>query len=198
MIECILEEPLASARHGAAPLLREREQFSSHLLRQGTSHLRVGSIAAYLIHVIRLMELSSLRNVELEEVKNARECWARYRGPQGRRRAKIPARPFSEFANGFIEWIRSRQGLSPVTTKSYSYKAGAFLTWLANRKKQLSSVSLNDVDDFLADKAGLGWQPSTLASQAQALRAFFEHATRRGWCPPGDTRLLATKKAENA
>jgi integrase/recombinase XerD len=61
MIESILKERPALARHRAAPLLREREQFLSHLLRQGTSHLRVRSIAAYLIH----MELTSLRNVKL-------------------------------------------------------------------------------------------------------------------------------------
>jgi integrase/recombinase XerD len=58
MIESILKEQPALARHRAAPLLREREQFLSHLLRQGTSHLRVRSIAAYLIHVVLLLELT--------------------------------------------------------------------------------------------------------------------------------------------
>src|SRR5712664_1924417 len=48
---------------------------------------RVRSVAAYLIHIIRLMELTSLRNVELEEIKKAGECWANYRGPHRRRRA---------------------------------------------------------------------------------------------------------------
>jgi hypothetical protein len=68
MIEGILEEPLALIRHETTPLLKEREEFLSHLLRQGTSHLRVRSIAGYLIQVVRLMELTSLRNVRLEEI----------------------------------------------------------------------------------------------------------------------------------
>ena len=91
MIESILKERPALARHRAAPLLHEREQFLSHLLRQGTSLLCVRSIAGYLIHIVRLLELTSLRNVELDEVKNAGECWARYRGPHRRRRAGISA-----------------------------------------------------------------------------------------------------------
>ncbi len=218
MIESILKERPALERHRAAPLLREREQFLSHLLRQGTSHLRVRSIAAYLIHIVRLLELTSLRNVELEEIKTAGDCWARDQGR--RRRAGISAafcftnvarrwfrfhgrltlpqataNPLSEFVNDFIEWMRSKQGLSPATVKAYSHKAGAFLTWLAGRQKQLSLVSLNDVDDFLADKAALGWQPSTLTSQAQALRAFFEHAARRGWCASGIGRGIRSSAA---
>ena len=39
-------------------------------------HHRVRSIAAYLIHIIRLIDLTSLRIVELEEIKKAGECWA--------------------------------------------------------------------------------------------------------------------------
>ena len=91
MIEAILKEQPALARHRAAPLLREREQFLSHLLLQGTSRLCVRSIAAYLIHIVRLLELTSLRNVELDGVKNAGECWARYQRPHRRRRAEISA-----------------------------------------------------------------------------------------------------------
>jgi hypothetical protein len=87
MIEGILEEPLALTRHRTAPLLGEREQFLSHLLRQGTSHRRVRSIAAYLIHIVRLLELTSLRSVGVEEIKKAGECWANYRGPHRRRKA---------------------------------------------------------------------------------------------------------------
>jgi len=210
MIEGILEEPLALTRHRTAPLLREREQFLSYLLRQGTSHHRVRSIAAYLIHIVRLMELTSLRSVKLEEIERAGKCWASYRGPHRRRKAgraaafcftsvakkwlrfhgqltvpPTPAHPFSEFIRDFIECMRSTQGLSPDTIRSYSSRAGIFLKWLGSRHEALGSVSLRDVDDFLASKAAGGWRPMTLASQGQALRAFFGHAATRGWCAPG-------------
>src|SRR6267378_3078280 len=175
MIEGILEEPLALTRHRTAPPLREREQCLTRLLWQGTSHRRVRSIAAYLIHIVRLLELTSLRSVGVEEIKKAGECWANYRGPHRRRKAgraaafcftnvakkwfrfhgrltvpPVPTHPFSELIKDFIECRRSTQGLSQDTIRSYSSRAKVFLRWLASRHQVLSSVSPHDVDDFLA------------------------------------------------
>ena len=76
MIENILEEPLALARHRLAPLVKEREEFPSLLLGQGTSRRRLRSIAAYLIHAVRLLRLTNLRDVKVEEIKKAAESWA--------------------------------------------------------------------------------------------------------------------------
>jgi integrase/recombinase XerD len=76
MIDSILEQSGARRRHHVAPLLKEREQLLSHLLHQGTSQHRVRSVAAYLIHIVRLMELTTLRRVDLKEIKEAGECWA--------------------------------------------------------------------------------------------------------------------------
>lgn len=59
MMDSILEQLGTRSRHRLAPLLKEREQYLSHLLPQGTSRLRVRSVAAYLIHIVRLMELTS-------------------------------------------------------------------------------------------------------------------------------------------
>lgn len=213
MMDSILEQSGARSRHQLAPLLKEREQYLSHLLRQGTSRIRARSIAAYLIHIIRLMELTSLRSVELEEIKRAAECWANYRGPHRRRRTgkaaafcftnvaknwfrfhgcltvpPAPPQPFHELIRDFVESMRSAQGLSPETIRGYSSRAGIFLRWLAKRHDSLFSISLNDVDDFLAGKATDGWSPATLAAQGQALRAFFGHAGIRGWCAPGIAR----------
>ena len=110
MIEGIVEEPLALTRHRTAPLLVEREQFLSHLLRQGTSHGRVRSIAAYLLHIVRLMELTSLRTVSLEEIKKAGECWANYRGPY-RKRKTGKAAAFC-FTNVAKKWFRFHDRLA--------------------------------------------------------------------------------------
>jgi integrase/recombinase XerD len=213
MIDRILEQPGARRRHRAAPLLKEREQFLSHLLHQGSSQHRVRSVAAYLIHIVRLMELTTLRKVDLKEIKEAGECWANYRGPCRRKRAGRTAafcftnvaknwfrfhgqltlppaspRPFHELIEDFVESMRSAQGLSDDTIKGYSSRAGVFLRWLAQRQNGLSSVSLNDIDEFLATKARDGWRPASLAAQGQALRSFFAHAGTRGWCAPGLAR----------
>jgi len=119
--------------------------------------------------------------VEVEEIKRAGECWANYRGPHRRRKAgraaafcftnvakkwfrfhgrltvtPVPAHPFTELIKDFIECMRSTQGLSPDTIRSYSSRARVFLQWLASRQQALSSVSLDDADDFLADKTADG------------------------------------------
>ena len=104
MMDSIWEQAGARRRHRVAPLLKEREQYLSHLLQRGTSQHRVRSVAAYLIHIIRLMELTTLRKVDLEEIKKAGECWANYRGPHRRRRAGRTA-AFC-FTNVAKNWFR--------------------------------------------------------------------------------------------
>ena len=213
MMDSILEQSAARRRHRVVPLLKEREQFLSHLLQRGTSQNRVRSVAAYLIHIIRLMELTTLRRVDLEEIKKAGVCFGNYRGPHRRGSAgrtaaysftnvaknwfrfhgqlaipPAPPLPFDEQIRDFVEFMRSAQGLSPVTIRGYSSRAGIFLGWLAKRQNSLSSVSLNDVDEFLASKATDGWCPGTLATHCQALRAFFGYAGIRGWCAPSIAR----------
>jgi integrase/recombinase XerD len=124
MIEGILEEPLALTRHRTAPLLREREQFLAHLLREGTSHRRVRSIAAHLIHVVRILELTNLRSVEVEEIKKAGECWANYRGPHRRRKAgKAAACCFTGVAK---KWLRFHDRLT--VTPALAHPFGEFVS----------------------------------------------------------------------
>ncbi len=72
MMDSILEQSAARRRHRVVPLLKEREQFLSHLLQRGTSQNRVRSVAAYLIHIIRLMELTTLRKCGQELVPFSR------------------------------------------------------------------------------------------------------------------------------
>jgi integrase/recombinase XerD len=50
--------------------------------------------------------------------------------------------------------------------------------------RSLSSASLDDVDEFLAMKGSAGWKRRSVKTAAQALRSFFFHAERRGWCRP--------------
>jgi hypothetical protein len=81
------------ARHEAAPLLREREQYLASRLKRGVNRTVVRSTAAYLIHIVRLLEMSSLRKVELKEIEAAGRRWAAYEGPL-RKKLKRPGAPF--------------------------------------------------------------------------------------------------------
>jgi integrase/recombinase XerD len=216
VIDMILEEHAARVRHSMAPLLEERKRFLSHLLGRGTSPQRVRTIAAYLLQVIRLMGLTTLRSVEIDEIKAAAERWADYQGPDRRRKGgtgahsltnvakkwfrfhgkliipSLPPHPFEPELADFAQSMRSTRRLSPATIKGYSSKAAIFLKWVAPRYNSLSSVCLRDVDEYLAEKTAAGWTPRTLAAQGQAMRSFFVHAAERGWCAPGLNRGIRT------
>jgi integrase/recombinase XerD len=208
-MDSIFVWPSARKRHQEAPLLHEREQYLSHLLGQGISHDRVRSIASTLLQVVRLLELSSLRSVNWNEVEGAARCWARDRDfHRTRKPGKSTARSFAAVAgkwlrfhgqtivapsladpsdlliDQFVDALLVIRGLSPETVRGYSWRARQFLIWLADQPASLSSVSLHDVDDYLDFRRAHGWCPRTIAATCQALRAFFGYAESRGWCVP--------------
>lgn len=66
----------ALERHHCAPLLREREQFLLHLLRQGTSRIAVQNVALYLLLAVRFLKLKTLRDIDRQEIEGAiLEIW---------------------------------------------------------------------------------------------------------------------------
>ena len=76
MIETILVRPHARRRHLNAPLLKERDDYLSHLFRQGHNLKGLRLKASLLLHAIRLMEISEPRIVELEEIERAAVSWS--------------------------------------------------------------------------------------------------------------------------
>jgi len=72
-----LEEPFYIARHEEAPLLREREAFVEHLLQQGTSLAAARGVSWQMLNVIRLLKLTQLRDVWIDEIEEAAQRWAR-------------------------------------------------------------------------------------------------------------------------
>ena len=77
MLEEFLEHPFFLNRHRQAPLLNERESFLSHLQQQGTSRKALRNLSAELLQVVRLLKLTEMRDVSLEEIQRAASCWAR-------------------------------------------------------------------------------------------------------------------------
>ena len=207
MIESILKKPSAVSRHKQAPLLKEREQFLTHCQQQGTSRKALRNMATELIPVIRLLRMEELREVDLEEIKQAANKWAieqrcnpraktygasvsyfaqvakrwlRYHGHL--KTQSPPPQPFSEQLDDFIRYITEEKGLSPASVKSHRWKTSTFLKWFATRHRLLSAAKLDDVDEFLTLKGAAGWKRRSVKTAAQALRSFFCHAERRGWC----------------
>jgi hypothetical protein len=53
----------------------EREQYLSYMLHEGVSKQRVRRIAAILLNVMRLMDVTSLRVVTIEEIDKGSQRW---------------------------------------------------------------------------------------------------------------------------
>jgi hypothetical protein len=96
--------PSVRGRHRAAPLLREREQYLATMLKRGVSRKTVRHTAAYLIHIVRLLKMTSLRRIELNEIEAAGQEWAAYEGPL-RKKLGRPGAP-SMFVRIAQSWLR--------------------------------------------------------------------------------------------
>jgi site-specific recombinase XerD len=159
---------------------------------------------------MRLLKLTEMRDVSLEEIQRAALCWAReqrtnpkaqsydnsasffvYAAKKWLRfhgRLKRPSAPPMRFADelgDFARYMTEEQGLSPQSVRSHCWKTSKFLAWCGERHRSLVRVSAEDVDDFLAMKGATGWNRKSVSVAAQALRAFFRYAETRGWCAAG-------------
>jgi integrase/recombinase XerD len=63
VIETISPWRSVRLRHESAPLLKEREQYLTHLLQRAYSRVSARCTAAYLVHVVRVMNMTSMRIV---------------------------------------------------------------------------------------------------------------------------------------
>lgn len=212
MLETLLKLELqfSIARHENAPLLQERKAFLEHLCQQGTSLAAVRAVACQTLNIMRVLKLDRLRDVSLDEIKDAAQRWAEQQKSNPRAqsydhttsyfiyvakkwfrfagRLKTPTRPRMRFADQletFATWMTEEQGLSPLSVRSHCWKSSGFLTWFSQRHRRLSSVRIRDVDEYLLLKGEQGWSRRSVSVACQALRAFFRYAEQRGWCKPG-------------
>jgi len=208
MIVAISPFPSVQRRYLAGPLLAEREQYLVHLLREGVDRKVLRCTAAYQLHIIRILELSELRMVSESEIQSAGKAWAEYRGPLRLRQyvagapgtfgriakawlhfhGKLALRsplPFHELLTQFSTTLRTTRGLSPATVIGYTERVKKFMLWFSEQSLDFASVSLHDVDGYLAMRRAEGRAPRGMASHCQALRSFFGFAETQSWCRAG-------------
>jgi integrase/recombinase XerD len=214
MIETLYVVKSVRARHSKAPLLQEREQYLAHLLRRGASAGYMRAIAGELLNVVRILEMVEPRSVSLEEIREAGERWSTDDqgnhswippGEMSAYRFRIIAQnwlrfhgqlieeaaavfPFDSWVAQFVDDLRFNRNRSMDTIRSYNERVSNFFRWLGYRYSDFSSISLNDIDEFLDSKRAAGWQPRTMATQCQGLRTFFKYAETQGWCVKGFAR----------
>jgi integrase/recombinase XerD len=210
MLDTLLELSFALNRHRDAPLLEERLAFLKYLQERGTSRAALRNVSGQLLHVIDVLHLETLRDVSAGEVKEAARRWGERQRANARARTyvrtesyfeyvakkwlrfagrlKSPPTPrtwFTDHLEDFARWTAEEQGLSPLSVRSHRWKASRFLAWFAEMHPCLEGVRLQDVDEFLILQGSTRWNRTSVTVAAQALRSFFRHAERRGWCKSG-------------
>lgn len=205
-----IERSFYADRQEVAPLLKEREVFLEHLLQQGTSPAAARGVSWQLLNVIRLLQLTELRDVWIDEIKEAAQRWERQqrinsfahsykhsasffiyvakkwlRFAGKLKQPAIPRMRFSDQIDDFVRWTTEERGLSALTVRSHRYKITLFLKWFSERRRSLVALRLGDVDDFLISKGAAGWSRKSACGYANSLRSFFRYSEQRGWCKQG-------------
>lgn len=206
MIEDIFAFESSRKRQQEAPLFKEREQYLSHMLDQGVSKARLRSVASMLLHVVRLLDLDSLRPVDVAEIQDAGRRWEtdplpvirRGRGLKSHESFVWAAAKWLRFHNQintppapqgsaalivaqFVHFLKVTRGLSLQTIRGFESRSYQFLIWVQDRHESLSTVCLSDVDSFIKFKRDAGCRSRTIASFCAALQAFFRYAEIQGW-----------------
>lgn len=209
MFEKLFKYPKVLARHRDGPFAKERERFLLHKHEQGAARATLVSIARELLVVARELRPNPGRAISLAEVQAAADRWARRQRRRGRsqglhwpacrfaqvardwlrflgrlQESEREAVPYAPLLEDFASVLHGERGLSPSTIGSYSWQVSQFLGWLSACARPFAQVTVRDVDAYLALR-GQSWSRVSSATSAKALRAFFRHAERRGWCVGG-------------
>ena len=210
MFETLFKYQGVVARHRSGPFPDLRERFLIHCADQGLAHATLLHVANELLVVAGRMDLTAERLITLAEIEAAADEWFRYQ--QRRHRAHcqkwsrerfiqtaVPwlhflgrlqdsesqQRPNEHIVQDFASFMRNERGLSDVTVRARCWHTNKFLDWLNRQNRSFDDVALQDVDTFLAEHGKTGWGRVSVATSANALRAFFRHVETRGWCTPG-------------
>lgn len=205
-----LRRHAAIRRHLDAPLVRERVVYLRSQLERGIRPQSVRDTAEILLHVIRLLEIVTIRHISENELKEAGNRWAqeklKHRYAQGNRDSarrfviagrgwlrfhgvyNLPQFPFGEFSTvyaNFMHALNYEMGYRQSTITSVVSIINRFLSWSAQKHAEISSISLYDIDAYLDEGRNSGWRPCTICCQCRVLRTFFRYAERHGLCRVG-------------
>jgi len=207
VFESLFKYPRVVARHRAGPFVEARERYLSHCVRQGLAGATLQRYARELLVIADRIDITNGEAIGLPAIEVAADRWARQQRQKQRvqdlhwsrqlfvqtatswlhflgrlQEPKAEISPWVDRLADFATYQRDERGLSPVTIASQCWHAEKFLRWLGIQNRGFDQVCLADVDAFLASQGKLGWSRVSVATSAMALRGFFRHAARRGWC----------------
>jgi len=200
-------------KHRRAPLLPERERYITHLFEIGTKRERVRYVATMLLHIVRILELDSIRLVGVDEISLASKRWVddpgvyRYRkgGEASAYTFQLVATNWLRFHGSlilaskreprshdvlsqFLDDMHTQRGLALETLRSYRSRLLGFLYWLHPRCPNFLEVGIQNIEEYIDFKRADGWSRSSVATFCRTLRTFLGYAERHGFCACGIQR----------
>lgn len=219
MLDQLYVRPAVLARHRAAPLLAEREQFLTDCTERGYNRTGARKIAWMLLVIVTSIS-ADRRGISAAEIEHAaREHGTRFaRHKDGRGNCQstqqlfvriatawfgflgqlqptaLPRRRFAWQLEAFEHFMREERGLSAVTILSRYQRIGNFLGALPQGVRSVQQISIRHIDDYLVRQSGRGWSRPSLAALAGDLRSFFRYAEAQHWCNAGITAAIASPR----
>jgi len=92
---------------------------------------------------------------------------------------------FKPELDSFLKELRDERGYADQTLSTRATALNLFFEWLGKQGLSLKDVSPATIAAYFVQNKANGWKKSTIKGYGQSLRAFFRHASRRGWCAPG-------------
>jgi len=199
--------PAILARHRAAPCAESRERFLEHCAEQGYCLSSLRKIAWMLLVLSRHSDLGSSNEVTRQQIESAVDhrvnlirrpkgpghaassrqmfvhlatAWCRFRKCLAD--PKIEQPPYSVYIDRFVTFMREERGLSPVTIATCEQRVTNFLEAVWQPDSAMNTLTVKDVDAYLAQQGKRGWQRASLHALASTLRSFFRYAEGQGWC----------------
>lgn len=205
MFETLYTHPRTLAAHNLAPCLESRKRFLLHCQEQGYPFRTIRKIAWILLVFSKSIDLRLAQPITHEEiafavdhrvrlVQNDRQndsqssrrlfihiatAWLRFEGLLQEHPPRH--RPFSNYIEHYVDFMRDQQGLSPITISNRSDEIFHFLSMVWRPGTTLEAITIQDIDAYLAHQGHHGWARASLRALASTLRTFFRYAEGQGW-----------------
>jgi integrase len=216
MFEQIFKLPSAIARHREGPLAKERANYLAHLASRGASRSLLRQTEFYMLAAARRMKLDETSQLSPEQIVAAARSWANRRqrksytgsisGQKERFQSVVTSwfgflrhlqRPepaperFAAQVQDFEQCMRNERGLSEETIREYCQIVRKFLNHSIVGSAPLRALQVRHVEEYLIQIGVRGCTQVYIRFHVCALRAFFRHAERRGWCTGGIAAIPA-------
>lgn len=203
MFDTLYRSEQARCRHRSGPLAAERERYLQHCANAGGSLGTQLVRSRALLWVAQRMSPSDFGGIDLPRLKqivhetvsppparytaqaliNFSRPWLIFLGWWQEPRGHVP---FADHLHRFVAWMRDERGLSSSTVAQWGSGITAFLRWLGQTGRDLSTLRSEDIDQYFVTYGAQRWCRVSAGHAATMLRVFLRHGASIGAC---DRRL---------